>query len=202
MPDLSMPLSNNFTLGELVRSDTAERNKKLKEEQENPPDSIVENLKYLAQTALQPLRDKLGFPIRITSGYRSPGVNRKVGGSSKSQHCQGEAADCKLSPDFLTAPETAAIRGEIESQLQAITGKPVRQGINENFYLFAYVCLHIEELDIDQVIHEYGDGFGNPSWVHISASRRQSNRGILCIGHYTNKSYLKPSVKNALEYGT
>ena len=47
MIDLSMPLSENFTLGELLLSDTAERNEDLKLEQYNPPPEIVENLQYL-----------------------------------------------------------------------------------------------------------------------------------------------------------
>ena len=41
-----------------------------------------------------PLRDRLGEPIAITSGYRCPEVNRLVGGVVNSQHTRGEAADC------------------------------------------------------------------------------------------------------------
>ena len=110
MPNLSIPLSENFILGELLHSDLAERDEALKREQENPPPDIIENIQYLVDTALQPIRSNLGYPIRITSGYRCQIVNKLAGGSGTSQHCRGEAADCKLSPRFLTERKTASIR--------------------------------------------------------------------------------------------
>jgi len=155
MMDLSMSLSENFTLGELLRSDTAERHEKLKQEQYNPPPEIVENLQYLARTALQPIRSLLGSPLRISSGYRCPGINELVGGSATSQHCLGEAADCSLAPGFLTDPATEAFRNDIASSVQSYLGKPLRPDVSQDFYLFAYLCLHLEELDVDQVIHEW-----------------------------------------------
>lgn len=45
---------------------------------------------------LQKLRDKLGKPITVTSGYRTPEYNRKIGGSPNSQHLLGKAADIKV----------------------------------------------------------------------------------------------------------
>lgn len=202
MADLSTPLSSNFTLGEFLRSNTAERDDALKAEQYNPPNSIVENLTHLVEACLQPIREKFGYPIRINSGYRSPLLNKLVGGSATSQHCRGEAADLDLSPRFLTSAKAAGIRKEIQDKVKEITGKPLRPDVSENFYLFAYICIHLDDLDVDKVIHEYGTGFGHPAWVHVSASRRQDKRMILAIGKHTNKRYLKPSVKEALEYGT
>jgi hypothetical protein len=201
MPELSMPMSKNFVLRELLRSNAAERDEQLKIEQENPPPEIIDNLRYLVETALQPIRNRLGFPIRINSGYRCPLVNKLVGGSATSQHCRGEAADCELSPRFITDSITVDIRNEIRSRFQEITGKSMRPDVNENFYLFAFCCIHLDELDVDQVIHEYGEGFGRPSWVHISASQRQDKRQILLVGSYTNKRYLKPPLEEALAYG-
>jgi hypothetical protein len=202
MADLTMRLSTNFTLGELVRSDTAERSDELLQVQQNPSDAIIESLKHLAETTLQPIRDQINHAILINSGYRSPQVNELVGGSGTSQHVRGEAADCRLSPTFLTDARTAPIRQKIESEVKAHTGRPVRPGVSEQFYLFAYICLHLAELDVDQVIHEYGDGFGHPAWVHVSASRRQNRRQILGIGRYTNRQYVRPSLAQALDYGT
>ena len=202
MIELSMPLSKNFTLGELVRSDTVERDENLKKVQYNPPQEVIDNLQYLVQTTLQPIRTQMGFPIRISSGYRCPLVNKIVGGSATSQHCRGEAADCYLSPRFLSDPATETIRSEINSKVLELTGKSLRPDINQNFYLFAYICVHLNALDVDQVIHEYGEDFGRPAWVHISSSGRQDKRQLLVVGSYTNKSYLKPMQKEALLFGT
>ena len=202
MPNLSIPLSENFNLGELLHSDLAERDEALKREQENPPPDIIENIQYLVDTALQPIRSNLGFPIRITSGYRCLTVNKLAGGSGTSQHCRGEAADCKLSPRFLTEPSTVSTREEIRSKVKEITGKPIKSEIGENFFLFAFICLHIDELDVDQVIHEYGENYGHPAWIHVSASRRQNKRQILCVGSYSDRHYLKPTLEEALSYGT
>jgi hypothetical protein len=78
------------------------------------------------------------------------------------------------------------------------TGRPLRPDLDQNGYLFAYVCLHRDELDVDQVIHEYGDAFGRPAWVHVAASRRQDRRQVLFIGHYTDRLYINASVDAAL----
>ena len=55
----------------------------------------LNNLTYLVKEILQPIRDKYGKPITVTSGYRCPSVNRMVGGSANSQHVKGQAADIK-----------------------------------------------------------------------------------------------------------
>ncbi len=202
MVNLSQPLSSNFTLGELLRSSTAERDPGLKHEQENPPLEVQLNLQYLVETALQPLRSGLNYPIRISSGYRCPLLNKLVGGSATSQHVRGEAADCSLSVLFLRDESAKAARGKIRSQVKAITGKPIRPDVGADGYLFAYVCLHLDELDVDQVIHEYGDGFGSPAWVHLAASKRQDRRQILAVGSYTNQTFVAASVAGALAFLT
>ena len=87
-----MQLSNNFRLIEFTRSDTAKR---LGIENQCSSVEQVLNLAYLCHMVLQPLRDRFG-PIRITSGYRCPELNRAVGGVKNSQHLRGEAADIHL----------------------------------------------------------------------------------------------------------
>ena len=81
-------ISKNFSLSEMVKSATAVRLGV-----DNSPSSIhLVNLTHLAIHILQPVRDQFGV-ITINSGYRSPALNAKVGGSKTSQHCNGQAAD-------------------------------------------------------------------------------------------------------------
>ena len=89
-----MRLTRNFTYEELRRSDVAERrginnSPRTKEEEKR----VIENLKALCMEVLQPLRDFLGKPVVISSGYRCPELNKAVGGVRNSQHMKGEAAD-------------------------------------------------------------------------------------------------------------
>ena len=78
-----MRISVNFTLEELARSNLAIK----RGIDNNPPPEIIRNLQLLVNNILQKLRDKVGA-IRITSGYRSPALNRALGNrsNSKSQH--------------------------------------------------------------------------------------------------------------------
>ena len=86
-----MRLSKNFTLQELIKSDTA-----LRLNMDNTPtkEGIIK-LRLLAANLLQPIRNELGS-IRITSGYRSPALSQAIGSSANSQHCRYEAVDCQL----------------------------------------------------------------------------------------------------------
>ena len=81
-------LTANFTLGELTRSTTAQRMGL----DNTPPTSVQWQL---AKTAvmLQRIRDAIGRPVTVTSAYRSPEVNKAVGGRTSSDHCKGMAAD-------------------------------------------------------------------------------------------------------------
>lgn len=87
-----MELSPNFTLAELIKSQTAER----KGIDNYPEPSHIENLKLLAENILQPIRDKFG-PFIVSSGYRSPELCVAVGSTIKSQHAKGQAADFEVS---------------------------------------------------------------------------------------------------------
>ena len=87
-----MNLSNNFTLHELTKSQTATR----KDINNEPGTAEVENLIHLAKTILQPVREHFGKPVMISSGYRSPELCEAIGSSVKSQHARGEAADFEI----------------------------------------------------------------------------------------------------------
>ena len=58
-----------------------------------PNEKQLENMKLLAEKIFEPLREYVGKPIKINSFFRSPELNRAIGGSSKSQHCKGQAID-------------------------------------------------------------------------------------------------------------
>ena len=87
-----MNLSENFTLQELIYSDTAIRmgidNK--------PNDETIENLKILCENILEPVRANFKAPVVVSSGYRSEAVCLAVGSSSKSQHIKGQAVDFEI----------------------------------------------------------------------------------------------------------
>ena len=58
-----------------------------------PNRDVLMNMQIIAKKIFQPLRIYVGGPIKINSFYRSPELNKKIGGSRKSQHCQGCAID-------------------------------------------------------------------------------------------------------------
>jgi len=85
-------LTQNFSLHELVKSETA-----LRHDMENSPGPAeTGNLAELAGKVLQPIRDHFQKGVKVNSGYRSPDVNAKVGGSRTSDHCKGMAADIEI----------------------------------------------------------------------------------------------------------
>lgn len=84
-----MYLSDNFSLFELTYSVTAKANGI----NNTPPKAVIKNLTELCKNVLQPLRNYLGVPIIITSGYRCAALNKRIGGVVNSQHVLGQAAD-------------------------------------------------------------------------------------------------------------
>lgn len=78
-----------FTIEEMCASDTARR-----KGIDNTPNADARlRMQTLIEQLLDPIRAAWGGPITVTSGYRSPELNKKVGGVSNSQHMKGEAAD-------------------------------------------------------------------------------------------------------------
>jgi uncharacterized protein YcbK (DUF882 family) len=75
----------HFTIKELTKTNTGLDN--------TPSKEITDNLTYLVDNLLDKVREEYGNPITVNSGYRSPEVNKAVGGAKTSQHLTGCAAD-------------------------------------------------------------------------------------------------------------
>lgn len=121
-----MRLSPNFTLAEFTRSESAKRHGV----SNNPTPEHLANIKLLCQKVLEPIRAKFG-PINISSGYRSKVLNHYIGGSLKSQHCEGKAAD--IDQDGMTGVTNKEIFEYIKNELE------FDQLINE----FNYAWIHV-----------------------------------------------------------
>jgi uncharacterized protein YcbK (DUF882 family) len=119
-----------FTIRELTRTSTGIRNV--------PGRMELRNLELLVEKVLDPVREIYGKPITVTSGYRSPAVNRKVGGAINSHHVRGMAAD-----------------------INGVGDDP-----KENRKI--YDIIRTSGIKFTQLINEYPDKDGNPNWVHVS----------------------------------
>ena len=147
-----MRLSKNFTLSEITRSNTAARlNIK-----NAPNKEHLKNMQVLIRDLIQPMRDALG-PIRISSGYRSPALNRAIGGSSKSQHCKGQAVDIQ----FFKKGEMCnkeiydwVIKEEIEFD----------QMINEFDFAWIHISLRPDNKNRKMVLEAYKDDDGDTAY--------------------------------------
>jgi hypothetical protein len=93
-----MQISKHLSLAEVSRSETAKR----KGINNTPSGEHLENFKKLAENIFEPIREHFGVPIHISSGYRSKELNSAIGGSSTSQHCQGEAIDIDMDGTSIT----------------------------------------------------------------------------------------------------
>ena len=123
-----MILSKNFTLNEFTKSVSAIRNGI-----DNSPNAEhIRNIQLLVKYILQPLREGLNKPIRITSGYRSESLNKLIKGSKKSQHCKGQAADIQFKVD-------GVMNNKMIWDKVIELGLPFDQMINE----FNYSWIHI-----------------------------------------------------------
>lgn len=80
-----------FTLEEFLRSDKA----KAEGIDNTPSFEVVDNINSLVENILEPLRAAYGKPIIVNSGYRSPALNKAVGGANGSAHMRGDAADIR-----------------------------------------------------------------------------------------------------------
>lgn len=87
----------HFYFSEFFNSSTAAENGIENEPTSDERDKVMLNIKLLVDNVLEPIRDMVCTPVVITSGYRSPQLNKIVGGADNSQHMLGCAADFYVS---------------------------------------------------------------------------------------------------------
>ena len=133
-----MKLSNHLSLKEVTYSATA-----IKHGINNEPNiGQLQVLKEMASRVFEPCRKFVGAPLKVTSGFRSKELNKKIGGSLSSDHCISDHATAALDLDC-----------------DVYGGKT-------NAELFHYIK---EKLNFKQLIWEFGNE-DSPSWVHVSYS--------------------------------
>ena len=110
----NIQLSPHFELREFIASRTAKEHGI----DNTPPNEAVENLRALCVHTLEPLREALGLPIIITSGYRNKTLNQLlVFHSTKSQHMNGEAADFYVAQGPVQGRKAASSRFKVQSSM-------------------------------------------------------------------------------------
>lgn len=116
---MSIKLTTNFSLEELIYSEYAIRNNI-----DNTPDSgIIDNLKFLA-IKLEAIRELFNRPLIISSGYRCPKLNYMIGGTANSSHQKGLAADFVVKDRY----------NEIFDDCKVIANKVYVLGIDQLIY--------------------------------------------------------------------
>lgn len=151
-----MKLSKNFVLSELTKSNTAKR-LGIKNE---PTKEHMDNLQVLIRDLIQPIRDGIG-PIRISSGYRNPELNRAIGGSRKSQHCKGEALDLQFW-------EMGQMNNKAIYDWVLESGIEFDQMINEFDFAWIHISLKGED-NRRQVLEAYKDEDGDTKYKYADA---------------------------------
>ncbi len=146
-----MKLSKNFALSEITHSNTAKR-LGIKNE---PTETHLQNMQHLVDNLIQPLRDSVG-PIRVSSGYRNPALNRAIGGSSSSQHCKGEALDLQFW-------QMGKMMNELIYDWILDSGLEFDQMINE--FDFAWIHISLKKKgNRNQVLEAYKDEDGDTKY--------------------------------------
>lgn len=133
-----------FSIRELTKSMNA-----VKRGIDNTPNAEQrQSLIDLVEHVLDPLRERWGAPIIVSSGFRNPTVNRLAGGVANSQHLKGEAADIHT----------------------------VSDSRNDNMRLLR--SLLSSDIEFDNVIAENVDSYGRPDWIHVSYTTKRKNRKL------------------------
>ena len=146
-----MKLSKNFSRAEIEHSNTAKRLGISNE----MSDKHLENMQRVIDNLIQPMRDAIG-PIRISSGYRSPKLNKAIGGSSRSQHSKGEALDLQFW-------EKGKMNNKVIYDWVLESGVEFDQMINEFDYSWIHISLKSRE-NRSQILEAYKNEKGKTAY--------------------------------------
>ena len=168
-------LSPHFCLKEFTESATARKHGIVNE----APPEAVENLKALCQGTLEPLREALGLPVVITSGFRTKALNSILAhASDKSLHVVGRAADFYVSS------------AGFKLQDAGFKSEPTRRELLIKAFR---LILQEPEIDFDQLILY-------PTFIHVSfVSKEKNRRGILLARRDGKLGYGRITLANALK---
>ena len=136
-----------FSIGEMTRSDTARR----LGIDNTPSDDIKKNLTLFINTVLDPIREDWGSPIIVSSGYRCPELNAKVGGVKTSGHLYGYCADLQ-------------VKGGM---------KKIRELAN---FIFEWMKDH--KMKFDELIWEHSGGV---TWLHFCWIGKDGKQRMKCF---------------------
>ena len=187
-------LSPHFTLQEMTESRTAQKHGILNV----PPEEAVENLRALCVHTLEPLRNALGLPVVITSGYRTKALNNLLAHSSdRSQHMAGQAADfwvqgltfgraCSRSVESEQVPLFSRLIAAFKFQVSGLSRREL--------LVTAFKLILVDpRIDFDQLILY-------PGFIHVSyVSKEKNRRGILKAQGNGKLGYGRLTLANALK---
>lgn len=139
-----MQLSPHFSLEELTRS-TAARNLSI---DNSPNKSELANLRLLAESVLEPLRQAFGKPIVVNSGFRCEALNKAVGGARSSQHMLGQAADIRTLSN--TKEDNKAL---FETAASLVRSHSISVGQLIDEYGFSWVHISTPGKHVNNIIH-------------------------------------------------
>lgn len=137
-----MKLSSHFTLEEFTRSAKAQELGL----ENTPEQALLPRIIMLAEM-LERIRSTVNVPVIVSSGYRSPAVNRAVGGVTSSDHTQGHAADI-VAPNFGTPEQLARLLAPLVSTLGI--GQLILEGIKGKRWV--HVSTHSPERAVNRVL--------------------------------------------------
>ncbi len=149
-----MKLSKNFTRAEIEHSNTAKR----LDISNEMSDEHLENMQRVIDNLIQPMRDGIG-PIRVTSGYRSPKLNKAIGGSSRSQHCKGEALDLQFWKE-------GKMNNKVIYDWVIDSGIEFDQMINEFDYAWIHISLKSKE-NRKEILEAYKNEKGKTKYKYV-----------------------------------